>query len=199
MFYPQLSRRAKYSSPYGSGGFFADYKQYANEIAEDCQHRCVYCDAKERENLGGDTFQLDHFRPQKHFPSLKSDPENLVLACPACNRFKSDHWPVGKSSTHTFEGSIGFLEPFKDDRRDYFEIGSDGEICAKKDPAAYVVKILHLNRPARKNLRRHRILMDEICAAFDAISVRRRGQPRLLKLERFVRLNILSVSLNSKI
>ena len=174
MFYPQLTRRSEYRSPRHKGGFYADYKQYADEIAEDCQDRCVYCDAKTVENLGGDAFQLDHFRPQKHFPDLKCDPENLVLACPACNRFKSDYWPAGKKSTVTFVGGSGFLDPFKEDRNDYFLIGPGGKISAKQDPAGFLIKLLYLDRPARDNLRRRRILIAEICALHEAISQKRK-------------------------
>ena len=170
MFYPKISRRNQYCSPHGRGGVFSDYRKYANEIAEDCNNRCVYCDATTSENLGGDAFQLDHFRPQRHFPHLECDPKNLVLACAACNRFKSDHWPAGKDADDTFIANAGFLDPFKDDRLEYFQIESNGQISSKRDPAAYMVRLLHLDRPARNNLRRRRILFEQIDALQGEIS-----------------------------
>ena len=169
MFYPRLSRRSQYSSPGGRGGLYADYKQYAAEIANDCQRRCVYCDAKISENMGGDAFQLDHFRPQYYFPHLKCDPKNLVLACPACNRFKWNHWPAGTDTSETHVSGKGFIEPFNSDRLDYFEVNTSGHILSKQDPAAYIVKLLHLDRSARNNMRRRRIIMEDIASLLKVI------------------------------
>ena len=161
MFFPALTRRADYRSPYSRGDFYADYKEYADEISEDCQHRCVYCDATMSENMGGDNMQLDHFRPQKLFPELCCDPNNLVLSCPACNRLKSDHWPADKSSGRSYSGIEGFIDPFSENRLMFFELVETGTILAKKDPAGYIIKLLCMDRPARRTLRKRRILRDE--------------------------------------
>lgn len=157
MFYPQLSRREAYRSPHDNGGFYADYRAYADEIAKDCQKRCVYCDAKVSENLGGDSFELDHFRPKKHFPDLERDPRNLVLACPACNRFKSGHWPAGTGTADTHVDGCGFVDPFDENRLDYFSINDVGGISAICEPAAYIIELLNLDRAARDDLRRRRL------------------------------------------
>jgi hypothetical protein len=160
MFYPKISRRNTYSSPHNRGGHFADYRAYAAEIADDCKHRCVYCDARVAENLGGDSFELDHFRPKKHFSHLECDPTNLVLACSACNRFKSAHWPAGTTTTNTHVNGLGFIEPFSEDRLLYFSICRDGKISAIQPPSEYLVELLHLNRAAQINLRRRRLLVN---------------------------------------
>ncbi|MFD2256377.1 HNH endonuclease [Luteolibacter algae] len=159
MFYPRISRRGTYRSPSKHGGFYADYRAYAVEISEDCKMRCVYCDARVSENLGGDSFELDHFRPKKHFPHLERDPSNLVLACPACNRFKSAHWPAGTTTSDTFVKGCGFVDPFTTNQLDYFAINELGEISAKVEPASYVIELLSLNRAARNCLRRRRLLL----------------------------------------
>jgi len=161
IFYPALTRRDTYRSPYGKGGEFADYHAYYDEVAEDCKQRCVYCDALVSENLGGDKMHLDHFRPQKHYDELKTNPNNLVLACPACNLFKSDHWPA-KGTDETYTENAGFIDPFEDKQKDFFTISSEGAIASKKGPAEYIINLLNLDRPARRELRRRRIIQNKV-------------------------------------
>ncbi len=51
--------------------------------------RCGYCGVTETE--AGGQLEIDHFRPRSHGGEDALD--NLVYACPTCNRFKGDYWP----------------------------------------------------------------------------------------------------------
>jgi len=159
LFYPEL-QRSVYSKK-NNGSNYA-YGHYYEEIAKDSKNRCVYCDAKVQE-LGGDNFQLDHFRPKEQFPDLKNEPNNLVLSCPKCNRLKSSHWPIDVSEDNrSHDRAIGFIEPFIESSADYYQIDSNGEISAKKGPANYQIKLLKLDRISRTLLRKRRILREEL-------------------------------------
>lgn len=167
LFYPTLNRRSNYLTR-ANGEFYADYKQYRTEIAEDCAYRCVYCDITNAEN-GYDNMVLDHFRPQKHFPDLHNDPNNLVLSCPKCNRLKSHHWPADVLTNNTHNGSVGFIDPFNDVLLKYFSVEYNGELKALQPPANYVVELLLLNRQSRKLVRHLRWIKHEIDCTIEQI------------------------------
>ena len=93
LFFPKLTRRDVF--PMKANGEFYAYTRYREEAAEDCQHRCVYCDAEADEVGGPEAMQLDHFRPESfpEFAHLINDPRNIHYACGRCNIWKSDWWP----------------------------------------------------------------------------------------------------------
>lgn len=169
-FFPSLKRRTNYAAK-SSGGRYA-YRYYRenfqHEIAEDCLCRCVYCDSHEAEMGGREQMQIDHFRPYTRagFEHLEDAPENFHHACVRCNSLKSDKWP----STHPTEphdGTVGFVDPFADDRRRYFRVAEDGELVPLQHPAEYLIRVLALNRRHLKLLRLRRIylgLLDEYAA-----------------------------------
>ena len=60
------------------------------------QHRkCCYCE--DNIPLKGGGKEVEHFRPQACFESLRNCWKNLLLACPHCNRAKSKKFPVSVS------------------------------------------------------------------------------------------------------
>lgn len=151
LFFPVLRRR----SPYVSYRKYSDYKQ---QIREDCQGRCVYCDLHENELGGREYMTLDHFRP-KSFPeykSLENDPTNLVWSCQKCNNYKDSHWPA-IGTPHTYVNDQGFLDPFAVDRKDYVAVDRNGQLQPKKDPAAWMINTLLLNRTGVTKTRQKRI------------------------------------------
>lgn len=158
MFYPKLQRRDNYLVKKG-GGYYT-YSSYYKEVLEDCLNRCVYCDIT-LEELGYEGVHLDHFRPQDYFKSLINDPNNLVIACPKCNRLKSNHWPVCKidSSKPSHDGMVGFLDPFQDDISYYLSVSTNGVLDGLNKPADYFIELLDLNRNARvlSRFRRYQI------------------------------------------
>jgi hypothetical protein len=157
LFFPELRRRKEYSTK--RNGEHYVYSRYKQEIREDCLGRCVYCDAHENENGGAECMELDHFRPQKYkeHEHLVNDPNNLVWACRGCNRLKSDHWPA-LGIVGTVLGNEGFIDPFEQDRQDYFAVLEDGKVVALRPPAGYMITLLALNRSSRKRLRELRYL-----------------------------------------
>ncbi|WP_081015326.1 MULTISPECIES: HNH endonuclease [Pseudomonas] len=159
MFYPTLTRRTNYSKK-PDNTYYADYHHYFTEIKEDCQERCVYCDALLSEH-GDEGFHIDHFRPFVHFSSLKSDPNNLVLACSKCNIWKSKNWPTNMyfhvHASH--DGTVGFIDPFLEPLSDYFEVEPSGRLLTKGTVAKYMLELLHLNRESRIQLRRKRTIL----------------------------------------
>lgn len=162
MFYPQLARRDQYKTTQ-NGGYYADYREYAAEITEDCKERCVYCDALLSEH-GGEGFHLDHFRPAVHFPGLATNPNNLVLACAKCNIFKSKNWHT-TTYFHVYashDGISGFYDPFHDQLSNYFLVEPSGKLISQDKVSAYMLELLHLNRESRLQLRRRRILVEKI-------------------------------------
>ena len=71
-------------------GVYSDWKQ---QISDDCYNQCVYCSIHENPWGGIDHYHIEHFRPQSKFEDQTNIITNLYLACPVCNRFKSDDWP----------------------------------------------------------------------------------------------------------
>lgn len=166
MFYPSLVRRSKYKTK-RNGQNFASYRRYSEEITEDCQFRCVYCDVK-MDEVGVEGFHIDHFRPKKNFPELETEPSNLVLACSKCNILKSDDWPT--ECFDSISGKYGYIDPFVERRSDFFEVNSKGEILKRLDPADYMVKMLSLNRFSRVQVRRGRMLAFRYRSILDRVA-----------------------------
>jgi hypothetical protein len=162
MFYPHLTRHDKYDlKDETDETSFYSYSHYREVIEKDCLNRCVYCDVLLTEHAY-EGMHLDHFRPQKHFSSLSSDPRNLVLTCPKCNRLKSCHWPCEKVITKpSHNGKNGFVDPFVEDISEYIEVKNNGELIPIKGPAPYFISLLKLNRDSRIQVRRRRILLTQ--------------------------------------
>lgn len=154
IFYPALKRRTKYTA--SARGTYYSYSICHDEIRGDCLHRCVYCDLHEDEVGGPMAMEIDHFRPKAQFSHLANDPTNLVLACRPCNRRKGSAWPARPLTACHSQGK-GFVDPFKKKRSHYFEVGVDGTLLGKKEPASYVIDLLNLNRALCKSLRACRI------------------------------------------
>src|SRR5690349_16436709 len=130
-FFPSIQRRTNYSVK--KEGKFYSYEYYRqnfqHEIAEDCAERCVYCDCHEHEMGGRELMELDHLRPWSlpEFAHLKNDPTNFHHSCGRCNRLKGAKWP-SSDATHTHDGTVGFIDPFSEDRCEYFAVMKDGTI-----------------------------------------------------------------------
>jgi uncharacterized protein (TIGR02646 family) len=163
IFFIEICRRPQYSTKQ-NGEFYASYNHYQQEIREDCQGYCVYCDCHENEIGGKENMNLDHFQPQDLFPNLASDPRNLVWSCGGCNRLKSHHWPVHPA--HANENR--FLDRFQDDVWDFITVDDTGHFNPISNPAAYYIGLLALNRTPRKRLRELRLLKAKWIFEFDS-------------------------------
>ncbi|HMN14831.1 MAG TPA: HNH endonuclease [Bellilinea sp.] len=150
---PALCRRPHYSNQ-------SRYRKYRDEIRQDCQFRCVYCDIHETEAGGAESMTLDHFRPKKMYPKLEHEPTNLMWACAPCNQLKGNDWPAyGLPGNPTINGKAGYVNPFNSDRNDYFKINGDGSLEPLKTPAEYMIYNLALNRSFLRYVRRRRDLI----------------------------------------
>ncbi|WP_167351325.1 HNH endonuclease [Collimonas fungivorans] len=193
MYFPKIARRTAYKTK-KNGERYATYSAYYEEIAEDCQHRCVYCDVLVVE-VGGESMNLDHFRPKNHFPELENDPCNLVLACPKCNQLKSDWWPEKDGTAQ--DGLNGFVDPFNEHLLDYFRIDEGGNLESLRKPSQYMIDLMALNRPTRRHIRRARSLRAAAFALFDQINAEISTLSTRPSDEVLVRLPILSDALVS--
>lgn len=153
IFFGPLKRRPTYVGTKGVSG----YGRYRDEIAEDCKHRCVYCDHSEKDLGGPPMMELDHLRPQSSFKDLEKSPTNLLYACRSCNGKKGNDWPAGKSE-RTYENGIGYVDPFKESRAEFFAVSACGRVQPREDPAKYVIERLGLNRSLLQLLRQRRFL-----------------------------------------
>lgn len=167
MFFPVITRREAYL---GCSGVYT-YRKYKAEIVEDCKHRCVYCDGHGSSFGGHEMMELDHIRPKADhlFPKLRNEPTNLVLACRSCNGKKSDDWPAGADTEEMHVAGSGYIDPFGERRDNYFEVGVDGCLVAKRDPAGYMIVQLALNRPFAVAVRARRFVRVRLLTAIEDI------------------------------
>jgi hypothetical protein len=191
MYFPAITRRLAYKTKI-DGTKYASYSAYYDEIAQDCAHRCVYCDVLIAE-VGGESMHLDHFRPQKYFPELGNDPCNLVLACPRCNQLKSDWWPEKEGTANG--GLNGFVDPFKEPMLKYVDVDNAGNLRPLSHPSRYMIDLMALNRPTRRNIRRARAIKAKAYALFDHINGEIEALNSLSEDEMRLRVPILSDAL----
>lgn len=171
LFFPSLNRRPEDYYYCNTGGFYSNYQANYEKVAEDCKHRCVYCDATEKE-CGGERFSLDHFRPKDVFANkfngiLVKHPHNLHLSCQKCNVLKGKDWKGCEATVdgYTFIDGKGYIDRFNDDINQYLEIQFNGRMLELQStgthlggPGKYMIKRLHLNRPNRVYLRQKRVV-----------------------------------------
>ena len=164
-FFRPLTRREAYSRPSATEFYPYVYfrAHYLHEIAEDCAERCVYCDAHESEVGGREAMQIDHFRPHSRpeFKHLENVPTNFHHSCTRCNNWKRAKWP-STDPNKCHDGRAGFVDPFADDRRLYFEVLPDGEVRGLNQVGRYLIRLFSLNRPFLRLLRLRRILRAQL-------------------------------------
>lgn len=119
-----------------------NYNKYKEPLRADFNKRCGYCDDSDFYMGGKRGFQIDHFKPQKHFVELETVYSNLVYACPFCNRAKWDKW----------EDEKGFIDPCEDEYDEHLYRNAQGQICSKTPQGNFIHKELKLN------LKRHEFI-----------------------------------------
>lgn len=173
LFFPILSRHPAYMYYSRDGDFYAasNYQSNYDKVAENCKHRCVYCDATEKE-CGGEKFSLDHFRPKDIFINkfngiLIRHPYNLHLSCQKCNVLKSKDWQGCQTTIdgYTYVFGKGYVDRFRKDILKYMYVQENGRVAITnnrigyaQNPAKYMIERLHLNRPNRVYIRQQRIV-----------------------------------------
>jgi hypothetical protein len=101
---------------------------------------CAYCQTAEALTVA--TFEIDHIIPRVAAGETEFD--NLCLACPSCNRYKSDR-QTGVSSE--LGQSVALFHPQREPWSEHFTWSSDSsEIIALTPTGQATVEALRMNR-----------------------------------------------------
>jgi len=154
------------------------------------EFRCGYCGVHESEI--GSELEIDHFRPLSKGGT--DDLDNLVYACPACNRIKGDFWPAEGEEVQRL------LHPLLDDVDQHYYQASDGTLLPVTATGAFHISRLRLNRAPLITLRNARLERARLYQELE--SVRKENtelQSRILQLEKELTdlLDLLSMLLSS--
>lgn len=154
------------SEPFNSRYKYQDIKDKLNKIYH---HKCAYCESRLEQ------LQVEHYRPKKGAKAyywLVYSWDNLLLACPACNRAKGDKFeikgrpvsyvdtPENIKNINTLSASYDALEfplmvnPEVTDPEDILEYTEEGEALSKDERFKYTIETCQLNRNFLKDERR---------------------------------------------
>lgn len=122
----------------GAGG----YKAWKAQLAQEAEHRCVYCAIHEAAFGGIRNFHIDHFRPRSLFPDLTDSYQNVFFACAICNVFKGSAWPADPDPN-----AVSFLDPSRTDYNEVLVPEENYIVIGACIAGTYMVERLHLNRP----------------------------------------------------
>lgn len=120
-------------------------------LAEDFGHRCAYCDDSDTYGGGYRAYHVEHFAPKEKFPELCFNYDNLLYACPWCNRAKWDIWPSMDAKINVV-GEEGFVDPCTEEYDKHLKRCPDGTIIWITPLGKYMYKTLRLY------LKRHAIV-----------------------------------------
>lgn len=121
------------------------------QVRQQFADRCAYCQTAEC--LTPVMFEIEHIEPSSlgGATALK----NLCLACPTCNRFKSDR-------TLAVGLSVRLFHPQKDEWAEHFQWSDDAtELIGLTEIGAATIKLLQINRPQYARVRRMWVAMNE--------------------------------------
>jgi HNH endonuclease len=109
--------------------------------------RCAYCQTSEA--LMAITFEFEHITPQSIGGLTRL--ENLCLACPPCNRHKSNRQSAIDAETGE---QIRFFHPQLDRWTDHFQWNDNfTQIIPRTSIGKITIDILRMNRPQLVNAR----------------------------------------------
>lgn len=128
-------------------------------LVNDFEHRCAYCDDLDSISVGGcEQYHVEHFAPKEKFPELKFQYDNLLYACPYCNRSKNDDWPSDDPSVNVV-GNQGYIDPCTKEYYKHLDRDEEtGNIIFKTELGKYMYNKMKLY------LRRHSVIymMDKL-------------------------------------
>jgi hypothetical protein len=107
-------------------------------VSERFNFACGYCGVSEID--AGSELEVDHFQPSRRGGSDEWD--NLVYACPACNRNKAVYWPLADTPPH-----MHLLHPSLDNLAIHITLLPDGSLTGLTPRGWFHIEWLHLNRP----------------------------------------------------
>lgn len=133
------------------GEVFRTNRTNKKHLSADFGHRCAYCDDLDEYGGGYRAYHVEHFAPKEKFPELRYDYDNLLYACPWCNRAKWDIWPSDNSKINVVD-SEGFIDPCTEEYDKHLIRLPDGSISGITPRGKYMRKTLQLY------LKRHEII-----------------------------------------
>ena len=125
------------------------YRAFRPFVRADFARRCAYCLMSEPLAGGERNYELDHFRPRKHFPDLLNDFYNIYYSCHPCNFTKLDHWPAEQLEAR----GIQLVDLCKDEFARHFSAEPTGEWVGITESGKYTIDLLRLNRKHLVQLR----------------------------------------------
>ena len=124
-------------------------------VRERFANRCAYC--RTAEHLTATHFEIEHIEPRA--AGGETVFANLCLACPMCNRFKSDSSSAVDPLTAT---SVPLFHPQSQVWTEHFDWSDDAtEIIGRSPVGRATVAALRMNRPPMIRVRRMWIAMAE--------------------------------------
>ncbi|MBC8872644.1 MAG: HNH endonuclease [Planctomycetes bacterium] len=135
---------------------YSQHESYRPWLRDDFTFRCVYCLARERWHKGHYGFQVDHLIPKAEAPTRALKYGNLVYACEACNKMKSD--------------ADGIPDPCAVAYRDCLKVHENGSIVALNAEGQMLVAVLRLDNAENTEFRR---------LTFEVISLARTRDPAI--------------------
>lgn len=114
------------------------YSKYRENLRNDFGRICGYCGKSEL--VTKNSFEIDHFIPQRLAPEKTEDYTNLVYACYECNRKKSGKWPSEDKNVQFIDGK-GFVDPASDEYDNNLVRDDWGNIIGVTDAGKYMVEI----------------------------------------------------------
>jgi hypothetical protein len=140
-----------------------DPKAYRDCLRLEMGFRCVYCLSHEADVGAGAAyggFEVEHFKPESLFGSLRSIYSNLNWACRACNQAKGNVWPSDDERRAGFE----FVDFQRDIPSDHLRIVGDRVVAVNgSGKAAFTIDTINLN--SRLHQTRRRAHLDAIAKA----------------------------------
>ena len=111
-------------------------------LEQDFYFLCGYCGQDGK--LMHERFHIDHFVPKSLDEDRVNDYYNLVLACPKCNRAKSDKWPT-EDVKRSNNGTVGFVDPATEEFDEHLERNDKGYVVGKTLVGQDMCRMLHLD------------------------------------------------------
>ena len=134
-----LQRKSWPKNPDGTQKTPTDYKTFLPDLIDNFGKYCCYCEKAER------SLDIEHVAPKSLNPTKICDWNNLLLACPKCNRDYKKSWNPNRT---------GYAWPDEKDTFDIFEYHIDGSMAVKdslssdeKECAQKTINLLGLNEP----------------------------------------------------
>jgi len=135
---------------------YSNYRSYKPFLAQDFNNRCGYTDCSDFWFGGINSFHIDHFKPWKKNPQLKTTYSNLVYCCSYVNILKSDD-------------ESNYLDPCNIDYNSHFERDAYGNILAKN--SSLCAQYMHTK--LKLFLKRYQIIwkLDEILSRMNKLNL----------------------------